>query len=675
MTAVFQESTRRTQLGTIGAKFPAAAALLPPSLLLLASLVLPVHLQAEPSWARKYNSNCTLCHTIYPRLNRTGYEFRRLGYRFPAEVEKALSHSSATTAAQGANVGAASKPAKEEMNYKPLSASPAAAAGKALVEQSRCATCHQIEGQGSPIAPSLDGIGGRRSPTYIREQIQNPAQHTAQYAAAFRLGGELMPTISASPQQIEQIVAYLLTLRYRPPAAPTPHPASTARSGELHNPAFTAIEPNPSAQEGAKLYLSSGCSACHSISGKGGSVGPALDGVGTRRSAIWMERHIANPGQHVRLQPEEHAVKTSAMPPSRLKPIQIAAIVDYLLTLPATQQQKEAAVPPNRIQDYFGITYLPAIEWDRSPGDNSHSFDKRDVNLYAAGTLGSHLSFFVQPIPARDAQGFLNHFEMIQGLMNFGGTKNYVQIRFGQIFDLLNAGFAGADRPITNSIPLLFSATNGFNPAELSRGASVEFTTWGLTTFKVFSGIQTPPDEIDVIGSDEGETPESKWSRMYGFSAEKVIGSKGLSGVQFQYAGGYTPIRIDNQYLPALRFQRYSFFANKTFQDSRNVERLNLIFGGSLLRDDRILGIESAGSSHGYGIFGEANWIPVRRLGLVARYDQLRSTTLVNQNTLRAGTLQIIYDITKYTRISFEYQHGVNFLPANSYRLGGQLNF
>jgi nitric oxide reductase subunit C len=282
--------------------------------------------------------------------------FRSLGYRFPAEVEKALSHSSTTAVSTGKGV-AAPKPTKEEQNYKPLPANTAAIAGKTLIDQYHCATCHQIEGQGSPIAPSLDGIGGHRSPTYIREQIQNPTQHTAQYAADFRLGGELMPTISASPQQIEQIISYLLTLRYRPSSTPTPHPASSGRSAELHNPAFTPFEANPSAQDGAKLYLSSGCSACHSIGGKGGSVGPALDGVGTRRSAIWMERHISNPGQHVRLQPEEHTMKASAMPPSRLKPIQIAAIVDYLLTLPATQQQKEAAVPPNRIQDYFGITY------------------------------------------------------------------------------------------------------------------------------------------------------------------------------------------------------------------------------------------------------------------------------------------------------------------------------
>ncbi len=633
--------------------------------------IVPSLLRGEPSWARKFNASCTLCHTIYPRLNRAGYEFRQLGYRFPAKVEKRLGHFDPINAVVAIP---AIGPAKEELNYQPLPSGPATDAGKTLVGQYRCETCHQIEGKGGQVSPSLDGIGGRRTAAFIREQIQNPAQHTTQYSADFRLGGELMPTVAASSQQIERMIAYLLSLPYRPLTAPIPHATTTTRSAELHNPAFEAAELNRTAQEGRKLYVSSGCSACHAVGGKGGSVGPALDGLGTRRSAIWLERHISNPGEHVHLQPEQHQVKASAMPPSQLKPIQIASIVDYLLTFPASQQQKEDAIPANRIQDYFGIVYAPAVEWARSENDTSRSFDKRSLNIYAAGTLGSHLSFFVQPVPAKDSQGFLNHFEMMQGLMNFGDTKNYVQIRFGQIFNFLNSGFGGLDRPITNSAPLLFSQVNGFNPMELSRGASVEFTTWGLTTLKVFSGIQTPPDSIPVAGSDD-TAPEARWSRMYGFSVDKVIGPKGLSGLQFQYAGGYTPIRVDNQYLPALRFQRYSLFANKSFLNNRNEERVNLIAGASLFRDDRILGLTSARSSRGYGIFGEGNWIPIRRVGLVARYDQVRPTTLLRQNTFRAGTLEIIYDITKYTRISFEYQRAKMDVTANIYRLGGQLNF
>jgi hypothetical protein len=38
---------------------------------------------AVPAFARKYKTSCTTCHTIYPKLNPFGEQFRRNGYRFP----------------------------------------------------------------------------------------------------------------------------------------------------------------------------------------------------------------------------------------------------------------------------------------------------------------------------------------------------------------------------------------------------------------------------------------------------------------------------------------------------------------------------------------------------------------------------------------------------------------
>jgi hypothetical protein len=40
---------------------------------------------AVPSFARKYQTSCLTCHTIYPVLNPFGEAFRRNGYRFPSE--------------------------------------------------------------------------------------------------------------------------------------------------------------------------------------------------------------------------------------------------------------------------------------------------------------------------------------------------------------------------------------------------------------------------------------------------------------------------------------------------------------------------------------------------------------------------------------------------------------
>lgn len=43
--------------------------------------------QAIPAYARKYDADCSMCHTVYPRLNPVGHKFRRLGYRMPEEFD------------------------------------------------------------------------------------------------------------------------------------------------------------------------------------------------------------------------------------------------------------------------------------------------------------------------------------------------------------------------------------------------------------------------------------------------------------------------------------------------------------------------------------------------------------------------------------------------------------
>lgn len=44
--------------------------------------------KAIPAFARKYNVKCFTCHTTFPRLNKTGYLFKRLGYRMPPDLEE-----------------------------------------------------------------------------------------------------------------------------------------------------------------------------------------------------------------------------------------------------------------------------------------------------------------------------------------------------------------------------------------------------------------------------------------------------------------------------------------------------------------------------------------------------------------------------------------------------------
>jgi hypothetical protein len=225
---------------------------------------------------------------------------------------------------------------------------------------------------------------------------------------------------------------------------------------------------------------------------------------------------------------------------------------------------------------------------------------------------------------------------------------------------------------LTETLPFIFQPVDGFSPAGLGRGASFEFTLKRWTTFKVFANRNEAPD----AGDDES-APVFERSRTIGFIAEKVIESKGLNGVQFEFAGGYTPYSLAGVVVQRpLDFQRYMFFANKTFVDKRNFERLNLIFGAAVLRDSQFLGIDSDKASHGFGYFVEADAIPiVNHLTVYGRYDQLRPTTLVSDNTLRGATCAVIYDFIKYARMSFEYQRQFGAQTGNVYRIGWQANF
>ncbi|MCL4486677.1 MAG: cytochrome c [Chloroflexi bacterium] len=612
--------------------------------------------RGEPSWARKYKADCTLCHTVYPRLNRTGYEFKRLGYRLPREVQ-AVSH----------------QPYVVKKEYQPQPETAESGAGRAVVEKLTCASCHSIGGKGGQIGPPLDGVGGRRSPEFLKDHITNPEEHAKQFPELHENKPNRMPHPNATAEEINQMVAFLLTL-------PEPAGGFLVRPHE-HGPLpdsappanFVPAPASEASRAGEKLYLDMGCAACHSIGSSGGEFGPKLDGIGARRNRPFIAAHITNPQLHSQRFPNEHTGEAT-MPPTNAAPDQIQQITEYLMTLAATSQAG-SEIPKNRIQDYLAVSYIPSMEIEQGGGETKTTFEKRDLIIYAAGPVGRYFSFFVQPTPASEEKGFGGKFEMAQGLFNYGGTRNFLQVRFGQMFNLRNAGFGGTDRGLTETLPFIFQPANGFSPAGLGRGASVEYTLHGTSTFKVFSNVNEVP-ELEAESEGDESVPELKRSRTYGAVWEQVIGSKGLSGFSVEFAGGRTPVLFGDSQQSQLRFQRYTVVANKSILDKKNAERVNAIFGYSLLRDNRVLGVETDGRSHGQGYFAEIDAVPiVGHLGCYGRFDQIRETSLLSGNTIRGGTVGVIYDPVRYARVLFEYQHIGKLEIPNRYTIGLQFNF
>jgi cbb3-type cytochrome oxidase cytochrome c subunit len=82
---------------------------------------------------------------------------------------------------------------------------------------------------------------------------------------------------------------------------------------------------NSSVQVGADVYKSLGCGGCHSISGKGGKIGPDLTNVGAKRSKEWLAEQIKNP---------KTINPSSIMPAYKdLSKSDLDALVDFLSSL------------------------------------------------------------------------------------------------------------------------------------------------------------------------------------------------------------------------------------------------------------------------------------------------------------------------------------------------------
>jgi nitric oxide reductase subunit C len=87
-----------------------------------------------------------------------------------------------------------------------------------------------------------------------------------------------------SDEEISDLTAFLTWVNGIDTNNWPPKPVAIASSGVV----------NP----GELVFKAQGCSACHTINGIGGKIGPDLTHVGSRRSNEWIEEQIENPKSH-----------------------------------------------------------------------------------------------------------------------------------------------------------------------------------------------------------------------------------------------------------------------------------------------------------------------------------------------------------------------------------------
>jgi hypothetical protein len=332
-------------------------------------------------------------------------------------------------------------------------------------------------------------------------------------------------------------------------------------------------------------------------------------------------------------------------------------------------------------QDYFSMGFNPTIEWDKNPGAPTvPSYGYTNMSLYAVGPITKHLSTWVQGLPLVNDHGFFQHFELLQGLANYGNDKTFIQVAGGQGFNWQNIGFGGADRTITQTSPGVYSAINGFDPTATSKTVSLSATGHNWTTGKVF-GYWQP-------GSQTSLDSNITYQRGYGVgvSGEKLIGKTGISGIQSNLTMGTTPAfnintapsgnLVGRQSSP---FIWWTSWINKSFQDKKGYVRFNPSFGLTTFHQRRNLDDPSVnyGASNGYGYTVDLVAMPVRSyLTSILRYDQFRTNGVTHDNTTYTFTAGEALDLHTPNkgrlRVTFDYQligqHAIQ--PSQRFILG-----
>ncbi|GAB4485611.1 MAG: hypothetical protein OHK006_12050 [Thermodesulfovibrionales bacterium] len=178
-------------------------------------------------------------------------------------------------------------------------------AGKMVWHKYDCIGCHTIFGNGSYFAPDLTKTVEKKPASYLKKFLMDPKATNAKAS---------MPKLGITSEEADSLIAFLdWTSKVDTNGwPPKPILASAAGAG------------GKELTEGEKLYQKHGCSACHAINGIGGTTGPDLTHVGSKRDRAWLIGHFKDP---------DDFVKDSAMPKVEAPDADLEKLTDYMLSL------------------------------------------------------------------------------------------------------------------------------------------------------------------------------------------------------------------------------------------------------------------------------------------------------------------------------------------------------
>ena len=174
-------------------------------------------------------------------------------------------------------------------------------AGEKLFAAKGCGQCHEVGGQGGRVGPGLDFLKRADSPVLIAAAMWN---HGPEMAEAMQARGIVRPTFEG--KELVDLIAYIV---------------SAARDGAGETAQIVPGTP----ERGQRLFSEKQCILCHSVSGKGGKVGPQLGQHGHHVSLTRFAALMWNHGPRMWVKMKERGIQ---MP--RLTGQEMADVLAYL---------------------------------------------------------------------------------------------------------------------------------------------------------------------------------------------------------------------------------------------------------------------------------------------------------------------------------------------------------
>ncbi|WP_366922521.1 c-type cytochrome [Metallumcola ferriviriculae] len=191
--------------------------------------------------------------------------------------------------------------------------------GKKVWQRENCINCHTILGNGAYFAPDLTKEASKRSSDWLMKFLQNPDAV---------MPGTAMSSVQLDAADAENVVRFLewvneVDTNDWPPEAIMSSDSSSTRTGQEQE-GSGADSGKGSGLDGKNIFLTAGCTNCHTVDDRGGNVGPDLSHIGGKRSDKYLRNIISSPGS---------VIPGSIMPAADLSEEKLDALVNYLVTL------------------------------------------------------------------------------------------------------------------------------------------------------------------------------------------------------------------------------------------------------------------------------------------------------------------------------------------------------